>query len=187
MTPAPLAQLVRDIRADLAADPRGPRLAERLGSYARGFADWREFALFAPNAYARNLLHKDELFELILLCWEVGQVTPIHDHQGQRCWMGVLDGRVEETLYDLPASGGRALRVRSAKQHARGAVAFITDEIALHRIAQVGDGPAVSMHLYSRPIPACRVFDPLTGAITERSLVYHSVRGVRVEAGATTA
>ncbi|MCC6408520.1 MAG: cysteine dioxygenase family protein [Planctomycetes bacterium] len=183
MNAAPLDRLIEDVRADLSAGSnggRGPRVAELVSRYARAHDDWRAFALFDARRYARNLVHKDELFELILLCWDVGQVTPIHDHQGQRCWMGVLDGQVEETLYALP-EGGAAPRVRSAKQHERGAVAFITDDIALHRIAQVGANRAVSLHLYSRPIPVCRVFDPASGVVADRTLTYHSIRGERVD------
>ncbi|MCK6445037.1 MAG: cysteine dioxygenase family protein [Planctomycetes bacterium] len=181
MNPSALDQLVRDVTAELARDARGPRVAEMLSRYARGHNDWREFALFDKRSYARNLLHKDELFELILLCWDAGQVTPIHDHRGQRCWMGVLEGRVDEALFDVPAPGARSLALRNTRRHERGAVAFITDDIGLHRIAQVGSEPAVSLHLYSRPIPTCRVFDPDTGVVGERTLTYHSVRGVRVD------
>ncbi|MBI5434317.1 MAG: cysteine dioxygenase family protein [Planctomycetes bacterium] len=187
MTPTPLDRLIEDVGADLTADltmgangARGPRVAELVSRYARAHDDWRTFALFDSQRYARNLVHKDELFELILLCWDLGQVTPIHDHQGQRCWMGVLDGRVEEILY-APPEGGTAPRVRGSKEHERGAVAFITDDIALHRIAQVGTARAVSLHLYSRPIPVCRIFDPATGVVADRTLTYHSIRGVRVE------
>lgn len=181
MSVVQLDQLVREVHDDLLADPRGPRVVERVSRYARAHVDWREFAFFDPTAYTRNLVYKDELFEMILLCWDVGQVTPIHNHQGQRCWMGVLDGQVEETLYAFPGPRSSPPTAKNSKQHVRGEVAFITDEIALHRIAQVGPARAVSLHLYSRPIPQCSVYDPTTGAITERQLAYHSVRGVRLE------
>ncbi len=31
--------------------------------------------------YTRNLIHKTELFELIAICWDIGQKSPIHNHR----------------------------------------------------------------------------------------------------------
>jgi cysteine dioxygenase len=178
--------LVGELEEEFAREPRGVQVAEKLASYARSHRDWREFALFDAAAYTRNLIHRADAFEVILLCWNPGQVTPIHNHQGQRCWMSVLDGRVEETLYRLPERTGGPLAISTSKLHDRGEVAFITDEIALHRIAQVGERQAVSLHVYSRPIPRCQIYDPASGEVTMRVLAYHSIRGV-LEAGASSA
>lgn len=45
-----------------------------------GHSDWREFALFGPIKYSRNLIELNENFELIVLCWLEGQESPIHNH-----------------------------------------------------------------------------------------------------------
>ena len=35
--------------------------------------------------YTRNLVDKTSLYELIAICWEVGQFSSVHNHQGQNC------------------------------------------------------------------------------------------------------
>ena len=142
---------------------------------------WSKYFLFDPDFYTRNLVMRNELFELLVLCWQPGQVSPIHDHQGQRCWMGVLDGAVEETLYDFPrASSGACPRAVRTKRFSHGGVAFITDDIGLHDIRPMDQRRAVTIHLYSKPIRVARIFDPHSGQIHARQLAYHSIDGVAV-------
>src|SRR5256885_12254812 len=44
--------------------------------------------------YTRNLIDKTPLYELIAICWEVGQGSAIHNHKDQNCWMAVPIGRL---------------------------------------------------------------------------------------------
>src|SRR5215471_1976019 len=53
------------------------------------------FLFFCDEHYTRNLLHKTPLFELIAICWEVGQKSPIHNHRDQRCWMAMAYGKLQ--------------------------------------------------------------------------------------------
>ncbi len=58
-----------------------------------------------------------------------------------------------------------------------GQVAFIRDEIALHLVRPTQDQRAVSLHLYSGPIPDCQIYCPSTGKIERRELCFHSIHG----------
>src|SRR5579862_4607181 len=44
--------------------------------------------------YTRNLIDKTPFYELIAICWEVGQVSSVHNHRDQNCWMAVPVGRL---------------------------------------------------------------------------------------------
>src|SRR5689334_20940233 len=44
--------------------------------------------------YTRNLIDKTPLYELIAICWETGQVSSVHNHRDQNCWMAVPIGRL---------------------------------------------------------------------------------------------
>src|ERR1700676_3768342 len=44
--------------------------------------------------YTRNLIDKTSLYELIAVCWEVGQGSSVHNHLDQNCWMAVPIGRL---------------------------------------------------------------------------------------------
>src|SRR5882672_2037731 len=44
--------------------------------------------------YTRNLIDKTPLYELVAICWEVGQASSVHNHRDQNCWMAVPIGRL---------------------------------------------------------------------------------------------
>lgn len=171
-----MQQLVTDLLAEFQRDARGRKAAQRLAQYGASADDWRGYAHFKADVYTRNLVARNEHFEMLVLCWGAGQESPIHDHAGQHCWMAILDGHVDETQFRLPATPG-ALIEGATKTFARGQVAYIHDDIGLHRVRPAAGASAVSLHLYSRPIDVCKVFDQVTGRVLEKTLLYHSVDG----------
>src|SRR5438309_1947301 len=52
-----------------------------------------EFLQFSKGRYTRNLIHRDEAFELLALCWDEGTCSPVHNHSGQDCWFLVHEGQ----------------------------------------------------------------------------------------------
>src|SRR6202042_2234036 len=44
--------------------------------------------------YTRNLIDKTSLYELIAVCWEVGQGSSVHNHRDQNCWMAAPIGHL---------------------------------------------------------------------------------------------
>src|SRR5690349_20256279 len=52
------------------------------------------YLFFSKNHYTRNLIFKNDLFELMAICWEVGQVSQIHNHHNQNFWMSIPVGRL---------------------------------------------------------------------------------------------
>ncbi len=45
------------------------------------------YLLWDRQHYTRNLIDKTPLYELIAICWEVGQGSAIHNHEDQNCPM----------------------------------------------------------------------------------------------------
>lgn len=179
----PIAALQGALSLEFERDARGSRVAAILGEYASAHDDWRAFAHFAPDAYTRNLVGRGAWYELLVLCWDGGQTSPIHNHAGQNCWMAVLEGRIEEVQFH-PADGaaGGALRPGTSRTFEPGRVGFINDDIALHLVRPMHGRRGISLHLYSRPIETCNVYDEATGCVLPRKLAYHSIGG-RVVAG----
>src|SRR5437879_11315728 len=52
------------------------------------------YLFFSKGNYTRNLIFKNDLFECMGICWEVGQASRIHNHRGQNCWMATPVGRL---------------------------------------------------------------------------------------------
>jgi len=169
----PMDKLVRDLIAAFDEHGDGDVIAALLENYAKNNKDWQEYAHFCPHKYSRNLVARTKMFELIVLCWREGQKSPIHNHEGQRCWMGMLDGQLEETYFKFKNTGctrgSGPLEQTESRALDPGSVGYITDDIALHVIRPLTK-TAVSLHLYSYPIPECSIYCPATGTVTRRRM-----------------
>src|SRR2546428_13142477 len=73
-----------------------PITRERLLNYFQETAVDRSslvpYMHFRPDMYTRNLIYRDGLVELMAGCWQPGQRTAIHTHNGQLGWMSVEQG-----------------------------------------------------------------------------------------------
>jgi cysteine dioxygenase len=170
--------------ADGRAAARGGTVAQQLGAYARQHADWRSFALFDAGSYTRNLVVRERHFELMVLCWGPGQESPIHNHEGQDCWMAVLEGEIEEVRFCRPGEVRPGpLTARLSKSYGVGQVSYIHDDIGLHLVRPARPGaPSVSLHLYAEPYDWCDVYCPETGLVTRKRLTNFSAGGRRLVA-----
>ena len=53
--------------------------------------------------YTRNLVDEGNgKFNVMALCWGEGHGSSVHDHSGSDCFVKVLDGQLQETLFDWP-------------------------------------------------------------------------------------
>jgi cysteine dioxygenase len=175
-----LDRLVEALTAEFRANANGPGAQRLLADYAASHDDWRGLARWSDARYTRNLVARDERFELLLLCWGAGQESPIHNHEDQNCWMGVLEGAIEEIRFAFPDQARvkpGPLAELGSQVCRRGEVAFIRDEIGLHLVRGHRGRAGVSLHLYAAPYDACNVYCPDTGRVERTSLGYHSVRG----------
>ena len=100
----------------------------------------------------------DEKFTILLLCWEKGQKSPIHDHSGSNCWVKVLDGEIEECLYDL-GEDGISTQLKSKRTFSPGGIAYINDSYGVHKMGNPNeDKVAISLHVYSPAYHECFIF-----------------------------
>jgi cysteine dioxygenase len=77
------------------------------------------------------------------------------------------------------------MEVISRKKYKENQVAYMADELGLHRVTNEGSDFAVSLHLYTPPNVAkggCHIFDERTGRRSHvPSCQYYSVYGRRVK------
>jgi cysteine dioxygenase len=180
VTTQALDAFVRSLEDEFRSHRRPARIAEVLGEYARANEDWTEFALFSQDHYTRNLVARNRDFELMILCWGAGQESPIHNHEGQDCWMAVLRGEMEEQRYEMPTPGEAGpLRAKSTYRFGKGQVAFIRDEMGLHLVRPAASSRAggITLHVYAQPYDDCNCYCPETGLVTRKRLGHYSIRG----------
>ncbi len=122
--------------------------------------DLKSFVHFRKDNYGRNLIAQNNSYELICLTWLPNQMTPIHDHCGQRCWMFIQSGHLAFKTFKPPLTDFSPLiAYGSGEVLTSPSSAYIDDGIGVHAISNLGDEPAVSIHLYAGPIPKCRVYN----------------------------
>ena len=145
--------------------------------------------------YTRNLIYRDELFEVMAVCWQKGQKTPLHTHNGQLGWMMVSRGIAEVTNFKWKgcnASEGQNvegldclagateldLSRENVESCGRGGHVNTIDRVrTIHQVAVIGAEPVVSVHIYSRPIDSCVAFNVESPRCYRRQLRYYSKFG----------
>ena len=115
----------------------------------------------ASRGYTRNLVDEGNgKSNLLVLVWSPGKGSPIHDHGNAHCLMKILRGDLTETRYAFPeetavAAAGdngaepQPMTVTSEKTYHENAVAYMADELGVHKIWNKGSDFAVSLHCRS--------------------------------------
>jgi len=128
--------------------------------------------------YTRNLIATDdETLTLLLLCWNPGKYSPIHDHPCDGCWMRVCQGRINEVRYNMnkkennfdgsdekekgtgTGTASSSFTCTMDTTFEQGNMTFIDDDLGYHKVGNpCEDAVAISMHLYSPPFAECKIW-----------------------------
>lgn len=131
------------------------------------------FIHFRDDTYGRNLVYRNQFFELAILTWLPGHRTPIHDHANQRCWMMVESGELTFKNYETPASDSAKLKALGPADTIKsGSQVYIDDDLGIHSITNASHKPAVSVHLYAGPINSCKIYNEATKRFEVKMLSY---------------
>jgi len=128
----------------------------------------KQCALTEPNKnYTRNLVATDdETYTLLLLCWNPGKQSPIHDHPCDGCRVRVCKGKVKETRYEMNKEKN-TLEVSSVDLYEEDnkEVSFIDDYMGYHKVENPSANvPAVTLHLYTPPFQKCKIWPDASDA-----------------------
>lgn len=105
-----------------------------------------------PSGYRSHVLHTepDGSFSIVALVWRPGQVTPIHDHVTW-CVFGVVEGVEHEELFTLDKENDCLVEAGSSVNRA-GEVNGFAPPGDIHRVRNVGDRTAISLHIYGTDV-----------------------------------
>ena len=106
-----------------------------------------EQRLGSPDEYQGFPLHvePDGSFSIVALVWRPGQFTRIHDHVTW-CVLGVIQGVEHEELYDAD------LNLVGRSENHVGDVGGFAPPGDIHRVRNVGDETAISIHVYGTDV-----------------------------------
>jgi cysteine dioxygenase len=133
--------------------------------------------------YTRNLIDRTPLYELMAICWEIGQASSVHNHRDQNCWMAVPAGRLLVENFHLvhqDVQGGVcSLEPLNTVEMNVAEPCAVDPADPVHRVLNPREfgQRAVSLHVYSRPFDRCVVYSPEQGTCGEIQLHFNTEYG----------
>lgn len=201
-TCATLTDLISALHEAFASDRVNIEVVNHLLlSYQSNPSEWRKFAKFDRFRYTRNLVDAGNgKFNLMILCWNEGHASAIHDHADSHCFMKMLKGQLTEVRFAWPkdktvnedsiahignANGsdeieydGEELEEISRSSLETNGVCYINDNLGLHRVENPSHSDvAVSLHLYCPPFDTCSIFNKQNGKRTKCKVTFWSKYG----------
>lgn len=154
-----------------------------LGDNPVDVASIDPYLFWNPEYYTRNLVYKDDRFELMAICWEKGMSSQVHDHAGQKCWMTVPIGRLRGQNFavaemDESTAFCRLIETDSFEL-SECLAAKVELEEPIHQVLNLPefDQRAVSIHIYSRPFDSCVSYCRDSNTYKSVPLFYTSIAG----------
>ena len=141
------------------------------------------YFFWSPDFYTRNLIYKDDRFEMMAICWEKGQASVVHNHADQKCWMSVPVGRLRGQNFGVVEmdEGRNYCRLVEADSFelADCLSAKVELEQPIHQILNLAEfnERAVSVHIYSKPFNTCLAYCRDTDTYKAVDLCYYSIGG----------
>lgn len=179
-----MEQAVSDIKSFAARDFPEEEVATYLAETLIEPDELAGYLSYCEDRYTRHLVHKDDDFELLVICWGSGQRAPIHGHEGELCWARVERGRLRFSNYRLLSEDPVRLELDGSPLD--GAAGFLDGPAEIHAVdnpKEFGDN-AASLHLYSKPYNECDIYDSEHGPRRRVKLAYDSIDGKPVEESA---
>lgn len=140
--------------------------------------DFKKYMYWKDEDYSRNCIIKTDEFELILLCWKKGNITSIHGHDNQKCWIYQVDGEMTEIRYKQDSEG--KLTECNRILLTPGKLCYMHDTMGYHLLKNHTDKKAMTLHLYMKPVDQCEVYNSDNNCFEERILGFDTVHGEKV-------
>ncbi len=119
----------------------------------------------------------------MVICWEPGVASRIHDHSDQKCWMTVPLGRLTGQNFavaEMDESRGFCRLVETDRFELSGTLAAAVElEEPIHQVLNLPEygERSASIHIYSKPFDSCLSFCRDTDTFKRVDLSYTSVFG----------
>lgn len=109
--------------------------------------------LFNCNKYNRIKLYdySNDLFEMVLICWDINSETKIHDHPEKGCALYLIDGILEEQQYN------DSLELCKTTYFNKKNTSYMENSMGYHKIRCCEK--AISLHIYSPPNHKMRILN----------------------------
>ena len=119
----------------------------------------RPYVSFKAGNYARHRVFRNQWVEMLVLCWQPGHRTPIHDHNGSHGAVLVQQGVVWETIFTFDEVNG--LAYQSSRGYGTGLVTG-ADVPDIHQLGNpdVSEQNLITIHIYAPPLGVLHTYKP---------------------------
>jgi cysteine dioxygenase len=140
-----LEDLFNNISQKIEKGEKLQNLSDLLKNYSG--SDWKNYVSFNKNKYTRNLVKKDNNIEIIIICWNEGQISGVHDHPKNGCLMKVLEGMLKEDIYYV---NNKITKYKHSKVGILNDIFYQEGSTGLHNIVNYKN-KTITLHVYSPP------------------------------------
>ncbi|HTR04261.1 MAG TPA: cysteine dioxygenase family protein [Thermoanaerobaculia bacterium] len=149
-----LAELVKDVIRDTCSRPERATPGILCQKVAQETERYVDRIRFSTERYMRHPILLWEDWEVMLIAWSSGQITPIHDHRGVMGGMAMLSGSLVEERFTTPDDRPELADSRTRPE---GDLSDIGPTV-LHRLTTASPR-AVSLHIYRPPLRLMGIWD----------------------------
>ena len=98
------------------------------------------------NKIIRNKLYENKDYEIVLITWYPHSTSTIHNHSYNGCIYKLIEGNLVEESYDTTN-----IELINTQNLLKSDTSYIDDSICYHKIKNIDDNIAHSIHIYSPP------------------------------------
>jgi cysteine dioxygenase len=142
-------QLQSSSSSSLSVSLDSPTISDIMQQYDG--SDWHDHVEFSSTKYNKKVVLKNDVAELMIISWETGQQTLVHDHPENGCILKVVQGDLIENRYSKDAEIWLNTTVLGEND-----VSFSKGKEIVHQITSICR--SVSIHIYSPPNYVCAYY-----------------------------
>ena len=108
--------------------------------------DWKKYISIEENTFYKKNICMEANFDMYIITWNKFQESKIHDHSSNGCVYKILQGCIDESIYDT-----NTMEKISEKCLEKDNSSCISNNIGFHKMSNNYDEICVSIHIYSPP------------------------------------
>lgn len=111
---------------------------------------------FDINKYTRNLVYKNDIFQIVIMCWPSKFESSIHNHNKSECLYKIIKGSLEEKIYSI--NNNKIKLINKIKLN-EGHIGNINDNLGIHSVYNMSNKTCISLHLYIPAYTQTEIFE----------------------------
>ena len=134
-------------------------------------SEYERYYKWNCDHYTRIGLAKTEKFELLITCWEKGQVSPVHNYDSKEAFIHIIHGQLREEKFMRSTVDNHLEKVSSITLGKRD-YSYLGGAIGTHRYINAYENRTVAIHLFIPPFGKWTEYDLNTGEEKDHIVEY---------------